>query len=344
MHPFRKIYIYLFFLFVIQINVIFAQNRSSVTNGGSEHELTIFAIPEVSKIAWDNPSLLFKTTIKCYLNAALRKHYYVIGHVIARIQSPLLDSTVYVAMNGAEQSEKVEYVIKKKVGLGVFGSTIKGRIEPVNHIHDGLALYAKRGKVAYLKFKINQQTVERLVEFVNYYKQKNQTGYAPCEFYNGALYPRFEKEGSGCSAFGVSLLDIANVIPNEAKNEWVRSVNIPMELIGGEFNNNKKVKFSSIFKTKNWYNGEGKEGVDFVNYSVYDPGLIFNWINYKYLQNDTNFIPETENNMKGLVVDQSDVTFNDKVIHQRKDTTFFAKFFYEKLRRITEKNLSAVGN
>ncbi len=343
MHKPYRVSFFLFLLFLLQFDVIVAQ-KNNVLNSGSDHELTIFAIPEVSKIEWDNPSLLFKTTIKCYLNAALSKQYYVIGHVIARIQSPLLDSVVYVAMNGAVQSEKVEYVIKKKVGLGVLGSTIKGRIEPVEHIHDGLALYAKRGKVAYLKFKINQQAVERLIEFVNYFKKKNHMGYAPSEFYNGALFPRYEKEGSGCSAFAVTLLDIANVVPGEAKDEWIRSVDIPMELIGGEFNNNKRVKFSSILKTKSWYNGDGKEGVDFVNYSVYDPGLMFNWINNTYLQNDTNFIPETENNMKGLVVDRSDVTFNDKVILQRKDTTLFSKFYYKKLQKIAEKNLSETEN
>jgi hypothetical protein len=343
MHKPYRVSFFLLLLFFLQLDVIFAQ-KNTVSNSALDHELTIFVIPELSKIAWDNPSILFKTTFKCYLNAALRKHYYVIGHVIGRIQSPLLDSVVYVAMNGAVQSEKVEYVIKKKVGLGVLGSTIKGRIEPVDHIHDGLALYAKRGKVAYLKFKINQQAVERLVEFVNYYKQKNQTGYAPCEFYNGALYPRYENEGSGCSAFAVTLLDIANVIPYEAKDEWIRSVKIPMELIGGEFNNNKKVKFSSILKTKSWFNGDGKEGVDFVNYCVYDPGLMFNWINNKYLHNDTNYIPETENNMKGLVVDRSDVTFHDQVIQQRKDTTFFSRFYYKKLQKIAEKNLSESEN
>ena len=43
------------------------------------------------------------------MNAALRKHYYVIGHVIARISSSKLDSAYYVAMNGAVQSEKVEW-------------------------------------------------------------------------------------------------------------------------------------------------------------------------------------------------------------------------------------------
>ena len=322
---------------------VFSQENVAVKNV-ADHELTIFAIPEVTPIKWDNPSVLFKTTIKCYLNAALRKHYYVIGHVIARISSPTLDSAVYVAMNGAVQSEKVEYVVKKKVGLGVFGSTIKGRIEPVDHIHKGLQLYGKRGKVAYIKFKINEQAVERLIDFVKYYQQKNETGLAPCEYYNGALWPRYDKEGSGCSAFGVSLLDVANVLPAEAKEKWIRSVDIPMELIGGEFNNNKKVKFGSIFKEKSWYSGDGKEGVDFVNYSVYDPGLMFNWINNTHVINNNVYESEKENNMKGLVVDRRDVTFEDNVVLQRKDTTFFAKFFYEKIRINTEINLKSAGN
>lgn len=336
----EKLLILLFVL--LQFQVLVAQTDS--INAGIDHELTVFVIPEVSPIEWDNPSVLFKTTIKCYLNAALRKHYYVIGHVIARISSPLLDSVVFVAMNGAIQSEKVEYVVKKKVGLGVLGSTIKGRMEPNNHINEGLQLYGNRGKVAYIKFKINEQAVQRLMEFVNYYQQKNETGFAPCEFYNGALWPRYEKEGAGCSAFAVTLLDIANVLPAEAKDEWVMSVNVPMELIGGEFNDNKKIKFGSILRTKSWYTGDGKEGVDFVNYSVYDPGLMFNWINNKRLENDSVYKPETEDNKSGLVVERRNVSFTDNVLLQRKDTTFFPKFYYEKLRRMAEKNLSSTGN
>ncbi len=331
----KSLFFSFLFLFVLfQSQTLPAQNNDS--NTAIEHELTIFAIPEVSPIEWDNPSVLFKTTIKCYLNAAFRKHYYVIGHLIARINSPLLDSAVYVAMNGAVQSEKVEYVLKKKVGLGVLGSTIKGRIEPAYHIHQGLELYGKRGKVAYLKFKINENAVKRLMEFVYYYQQKNETGFAPCEFYNGALWPRFEKEGAGCSAFGVTLLDITNVLPSEAKKEWIRSVDVPMELIGGEFNNEKKVKFSSILKTKSWYKGDGKEGVDFVNYSVYDPGLMFNWINNKRLSSDSIYMPESEDKLNGLVVNRKNVFCDDDVILQRKDTTFFSKHFYKKIKTIAE--------
>ena len=334
-------FITLFFV-LLQFQVLVAQTDS--VNTGIDHDLTIYVIPEVSPIEWVNPSVLFKTTIKCYLKAALRKHYYVIGHIISRIRSPLLDSAVYIAMNGALQSEKVEYVIKKKVGLGVFGSTIKGRIEPVDHIHKGLELYGKRGKIAYLKFKINEEAVQRLIEFVRYYQQKNETGLAPSEYYNGALWPRYEKEGSGCSAFGVTLLDIANVLPSEAKNEWIISVDVPLELIGGEFNNNKKVKLGSILKTKSWYKGDGKEGVDFVNYSVYDPGLIFNWVNNKRLLNDEDYIPDSENSLNGLVVDRRNVTFDDNAILQRKDTTFFSRFYYGKIKKMTEKNLTSIQN
>ncbi len=341
---FNHKFLFVFFVIIFtHVQFAFSQQNTD-ENNADNHVITIFAIPEVTPIEWDNPSLLFKTTIKCYLNAALRKHYYVIGHVIARISSSKLDSAYYVAMNGAVQSEKVEYVMKKKVGLGVLGSTIKGRIEPVDHIHQGIELYAKRGKVAYLKFKINEQAVDRIMEFVHYYQQKNESGNAPCEFYNGALWPRYEKEGAGCSAFCLTLLDIANVLPAEAKDEWIRSVNIPMELIGGEFNDNKKIKFGSILKTKSWYSGDGKEGIDFVNYTVYDPGLIFNWINNKLLQNDSVYKPETEGNKSGLVVERRNVSFTDNVLLQRKDTTFFPKFYYEKLRRMAEKNLSSTGN
>jgi len=322
------------FSFIFILVVHFPSFSQTVQDNSSEHEITVFVIPEVSAVNWENPAILFKSTMKCYFNAALKKNYYVIGHFITRISSPLLDSTIYVGMNGAVQTEKVESVLKHRVGFGALGMTMKGRMEPFNHIKKGLALYGKRNRVAYLKFKVDENAIKRVIQFLNYYQTKNKLGFAPCEHYNGALWPGYENEGSGCSAFGMTILDIANLLPEFAKSDWMVNVNVPMNIIGGEFNQNKKIKLKTILKTKSWYNGDGKEGIDFVNYKVFDPGKVFNWINNKRQQNDSDFIPDDENIYHGVIFNEKYISpdLSTPVIKQRTDTTFFARYFYKFLR------------
>lgn len=322
-------------LFTILIST---QGLFSQTVNDNRHEITIYFTSSVSPINWTNPSVLFKSTNKCYINAAFKKNFYVIGHTQAIVNSTLLPASKYTAMTGAIQSEKVDLVLNKKVGFGALGSTIHGKMESEERIKKGIALYANRNKVSYIKFRINAEAATRILEFIDYYSRKNSYGFAPCEYYNGALWPRYEHEGSGCSAYGISLLDIANLLPLESK-DWYVDVNVPMELIGGEFNNKKKIKFSTIFRTKSWHNGNGKEGVDYVNYKVFDPSIIHEWILNRRSQNDSIFQREEENGVPGLVIDRRNVTFdvNDSVLKHRTDTTLFAKHYYEYIRKLKNK-------
>ena len=64
---------------------------------------------------------------------------------------------------------------------------------------------------------------------------------------------------------------------NELEN-WKQSVYLPMELIGGAFNGNRKIRIRDLIRKKSWHSGEGKNGVDYHKYDVYDPSLIFSWI------------------------------------------------------------------
>jgi len=56
-------------------------------------------------------------------------------------------------------------------------------------------------------------------------------------------------------------------------------------------------------RTKEWYHGEGIEGVDFISLEIYDPNKMFNWIKKTFESNDSYFKPVTENGIPGLMVD-----------------------------------------
>lgn len=304
-------------------------------NNSQHHEITIFIIPSLSRIDWANPSVLFKSTQQCLLNTLLQKNYYMIGHTIVRISSTSLPAPRYAAMCGKVISEKPDLVLIKKIGLGSLGATMLGQIESEESIKRGLKLYSKRNKVTYIKFRVDEQSIRRVQEFLDEFQRKSIHGFAPGDLYNGATWPRYENEGSGCSAFGMSVLDVANILPDESC-AWRIHVKLPMDLIGGEFNNNKKISLSKILKAKSWYVGPGMADIDYVDYNVFDPSMIYEWIRLKRNQNDTEFVPEEENGVPGLVVDRRNMIYgpDEPIFLPRKDSNLFVKHYFRKLRNM----------
>ncbi len=319
------------FILLFSIKALFAGTNNDSTF--QYHEITIYVITSTGDINWSNPSDLFKSMNVCFFNAALQKNYYVIRHAQARIISSSLPDTLFTAMTSIDKSENANAVLVKKVGFGTLGLNVRGKIEPENEIKRSLELYSKRNKVAYVKFIINEEAVRRILKFINYYGKVNENGFSPSNYYNGALYPRFENEGAGCSAYSMTLLDVANVLPPESIH-WMVDIRIPMYLIGGEFNNNKKVNFSDILQDKTWYSGDGIENVDFLHFKIYDPSIIYKWIMKKYAENDIDFQVDNENGIKGLKADRHNVTFdlNDSILKHRTDTNLFVKQYYKKIQ------------
>ncbi len=302
--------------------------RDSITSDSSRHEISIFFIKSAAPIEWTSPAQLYKSTLNCYVAAFFKKNYNVIGHTVARVVSTSMPDTSFYAMSGAIQSEKVELVMGKQLGFGALGSTIHGMFEPEERIKKSIALYAKRKNIAFIKFIINDASLKRIQSFVEYFKTKNQYGYAPCELYNGACYPAYEYEGSACSAFGMSLLDIVGVLPDES-TQWMVDIKIPIDLVGGEFNQNKKIKTSSIIKAKSWYEGDGVEGTDYAEYKVYVPDLAYEWIDDKRNSNDSIYKAIDENGIPGVVIDMSSVEVNTTapVLKKRTSTNLFVDTF-----------------
>ncbi len=311
---------------------LFAQENDTLRS--DKHEITFYVIPQVREIKWDTPASLLKSAVSCYIHAGLRKNYYVLGHIITKVESPLLDSVSYFAMNGAVQTEKVSMLLNGKIGFGILGINMQGRMEPMNEALRSIEFYSKRDKVAFIRYSVNEEAISRILRFVDYYKSPNPCGVPHSKYYNGALNPIYENEGAACSSFGIALLDVADLLPEEAEEEWMVDINIPLELIGGEINDSHKVKWRRILKAKEWHSGEGIEGEDYAKYNVYDPIYIFDWIRALNKQGgDERFTPEKEGKIMGLYSDKSELTYeNDEILKKRDDITFFVQKFFEEIK------------
>ena len=126
------------------------------------------------------------------------------------------------------------------------------------------------------------------------------------EFYGGSFWPRYRYEGAGCSAFAVAVLELAGIQPPDSSG-WKINVKIPMNLIGGKFNNGKKIKSGDIKRTLQWHNGEGEKNVNYFSYTIYDPTFIYNWVKNKMQNITSGYQVVSENGVLGLLVDATTV-------------------------------------
>jgi hypothetical protein len=310
----------------------------TMQNAEQLHEVTIFVMPTLHPIDWESPAKLYKTMYSCFIKTVLVPDNYLLGHLAVQISTPLLPQPILTGMVSASPSERLDYIYNKKIGFSILGVPLKGRLETSEELKHKLATYTKRNKLAFITYKISEQSAKRIIHFIENYSKPINNKPAQSNYYGGAFWPRYENEGAGCSAFGMAILDVAHLLDSVPK-QWQVKVNIPMNIIGGEYNDNKKVNISSVRKTKYWYTGPGKENIDYIPYEVYEPSIIFEWILKQRSIGDSRFQPVEKDGAPGLYFDGNDISASTEMpaFTERSDSNLFINKFLEKIQFIPVK-------
>ena len=334
----RVAIILVFFL----LYAFFVQNRVWGQQSAEQeeiNELTIYVIPSHLYVNWDSPSTLYKTTALSWFYAKFHKYSYGVGHLFIELNTPLLKEPIMTSIRSTGNKEKKRMILKDKVGLGLIGAAMPGRMESREELSASIDYNVKKDReIAFIKYRINRSAALRIIEYINGFTQKGADSIAPCDFYGGGFWPRYEKEGAGCSSFGIVAMDVAGLKIDYP--EWIHSVNIPSELLGGEFNKFRKVMISKIERSRTWYKGDGAANVDYFPFFIYDPTLIYDWI---MKQRDSlasgtgkssnQFIPEEKKQgrgtIPGLYMDASSIAApEDPIFTKRKERSVFVDCFF----------------
>ena len=292
---------------LLVFNVSFAKPQSSNLSAGDDsHELTVYVFPTLKPLDWTSPSSLYKSTMNSYLKTIFLTDNYLLGHMAIKLQTSLLDKPLLTAQTSCGMDEKRKLLFNEKIGLGILGATLKGRMEPAKELMRKLNVYARRDKITFIKYKLNEKSTLRIIDFVKMYSSNMMQRKSQSEFYGGSFWPRYRYEGAGCSAFAVAVLELAGIQPPDSSG-WKINVKIPMNLIGGKFNNGKKIKSGDIKRTLQWHNGEGEKNVNYFSYTIYDPTFIYNWVKNKMQNITSGYQVVSENGVLGLLVDATTV-------------------------------------
>jgi len=268
----------------------------------ARHEVTLYAFPTMLSIDWESPSTLYRTAKHCFYKTMSLKDNYLLGHIAVSLSTPLLPQKKLLAMTAANKMQRVNLILKEKIGLAILGATLDGKIESEDHLNQMINVYTGRNKLAYMTFCVSEAAMNRMLDFISKFTRNNSDDVQPSLYYGGVYWPLYENEGAGCSAFALGILASANLLPPEASN-WLKDVNVPMQLIGGEYNHNIQIPFNRIRKAKKWYEGDGQPNVDYVNVQTYDPSTLFNWILDMRTRNNSTYVAQDMNGVPGLIVD-----------------------------------------
>lgn len=318
----------LFLFLFIQVTISKAEQNKTEKSS----EVTLYIMPTMHPLDWSSPAALYETMKDCYVKTIGLPDNYLLGHLAVRLESPLLESPILMAQTSGSVEEKTDLILKQKVGFGIIGAALTGRIETEKELEHKLNVYAKRKKLAFLKYKISDKAMHRILTFIDKYKQKINDKNAACDFYGGAFWPRYHNEGGGCTTFGFALLDLVNALTPETE-QWRMELKIPTEIIGGEFNHGKKIKVSTIKKTKSWFDKEGKANEDYVKYLVYEPSIMFDWIMKTKSVTREGYVFVEEHGIPGVIIDKRDAAFdeNEPLFLPRPEPNKFIDVYYKKI-------------
>lgn len=329
-----KVNIILFLLLVFfNLNTV-AQPHGAENKVNQDNELTIFVIRSVLPLDWESPSSLYKSYRKEMSTKLWRKQKSMLGHTFVLLRSPLLTDSIFAGMTYVSKKVQKKLFMKEKIGMGILGICMEGRMQPHEELLTKMNYYASKNEVAFIRYNISEKAAHRIIEFYNSFISSFDGKQAKCDFYGGAFWPRYDKEGSGCSAFGFSFLDVAQILENIP--DWKKSVHIPMELIGGELNNNRKIKIRDIKKTSTWAQSDDASQVDYVPFEVYSPSAVYYWIKTQRELPDSlrkvGYMPVNDFEIPGIFADRSNVQINENepVFLHRDEDNIFIRYFYKK--------------
>jgi hypothetical protein len=255
-----------------------------------DNELTLYAIPapRLFGLKWNRPGGLARRVL---LNEGLG-FSRALGHAAVRVSC---NGTTFLGSMVDTGSEFRDMVLKEKAGLGILFRSVPGAVEDPGSLQGTLDERYENGRISFIRFKIAPDTCQALLDYVQAYKA------ADVGDRYGFVRPLY-REGSGCSAFSMAFLELANLDEGRFRDAWGFDVRVPMTLIGGPDNPGNKVSVLKLFTTfRPW----AKESEPHQRLVGWDPTLMFTSIR-KWARSGAEHV-EKRGRAVGIVLDRSDV-------------------------------------
>ncbi|MBF0545591.1 MAG: hypothetical protein HQM08_14205 [Candidatus Riflebacteria bacterium] len=240
-------------------------------------EFVLWSIPPVDHLDWSTPRAIFYTSTianRITFHHVGAKH--VIGHVFIELRDQNGKRVLAGSTGAPDAPADSDFLLKDGYGLGIFFARFKGALDSTDTLIKQIQDRSTDGRISFIRYKVSQTTFDRLSRYLREYQER---GYD--KIYGGLNKPR-EGQGAGCSIFGISFLELAGLMRQEFVDKWQIHVKLPKCLTGGPITG-QKVSMWAVLTENRW----AKEGEEFLPIDLYDPDLIFSWI--QNVWNQENF-------------------------------------------------------
>ncbi len=279
-----------------------------------ECSLTLYFIPSPYGLNWESPTTLARDIVKNFAaKGRLGNTKRFMGHVNIELKYTDEGRDVHI-MTGmvASKLNATSLLLKDKVGLGIVFHSFPGRLESKDELVPELDSYADRGNkmMNFCQYLISLETAKRVEDYINEYRAKD------IGRYYGLFNSPLHGEGSGCSAFGASFLDVIGALTEEHKKNWANKVIIPHRLVGAPLKKNKVNFFKILFNKDKWQQTKTDDSHEIF---FWDPDLMYQDTQRK-LENLPADAKEIKiRNMSGLQYDLKNIKTPSSLIFKRYD-------------------------
>jgi len=218
---------------------------------------------------WKTPKDLLASSLK----AIIVNGTHSIGHVSIEVNCPSIggaQSRVFTGAVPVSSKQQTELLLKHQIGFSLLEYSWQGKLEDPEDIRKALKVKRRsRDKLAIATFLVSESTCQRLLA---YHRELAETD-LPL-FYGNSPQPR-RKEGSGCTAFGVSFLELAGVMTDQLRQRWITARRVPFGIMAGY--DPEKVHLLDVFRLpagKSW----AQENEPHMALETFDPNLMYAWI------------------------------------------------------------------
>jgi hypothetical protein len=266
------------------------------------HEIVLHFYPSPAGASWRTPRSLTQSVL---LNSFLPQPFpvrHAIGHVAVGVRCGGEDKPFdeLTGMTSADETEDHRLLLKEKVGLGILFHTFSGRLQDSTEVQRDIDSRLPTGGISWLRVEVSPQTCERALTYVRQFRDR---GYS--KFYGLPLRPRYG-EGSGCSAFGASVLEVAGVLDPEFRREWWHGVDVPLTLMGNEGAPVSLLRLLFGAAARTWAAApESGRAVEF-----WDPDAMNLWVSKRW-QDPGEYVREQTQESRGLRLDRSSLPVPD---------------------------------
>lgn len=269
---------------LLLLSLLFA----SEIHANTLNELTLHFIPSPVGMDWSSPSSLAKSALKNRISFKPR----FIGHVFVELKCGTTHELTGMA---GKKFDYLNQLLVEQKGLGILFHSFEGGLEDKEKIEPELKEFQKNGYSNFVSFKLNDNQCQRASQYLKEYREKNVGRH-----YGLANRPRMG-EGAGCTAFGVSFVDVLNILDQDMKEAWSQTVNIPLEFAGPPLKEEGVGLFKVMFNAGSW----AKENEKHQKLTFWDPDRMHSWVKLKAEKKVGEYEIVKSQNSVGVVIDKS---------------------------------------